>query len=568
MRTQRLLAAAALVLLLPAVAPAATLTIVNIDGAGEGFNDPTFATPVGGNAGTTIGQQRLIAFQYAADLWGALLPSDVTIVIRAAFNPLTCDASSGVLGSAGPVQVFSDFANAPVANTWYHAALANRLAGVDLAPGAPGTNADDLSAQFNSSIDNNNNCLSGTNWYYGLDGNHGGDIDLVTVLLHEFGHGLGFSTLASGSTGQWLSGRPDAFGRFIRDNTLGLNWDQMSNTQRQASAINTGNLAFSGPAATNAAPAFLGGVPTLFVNAPVPPLAPSYAIGTASFGPAVPQGGVTGELVLANDGSAPTSDACQPLVNGASVAGRIALIDRGTCTFALKAEAAQAAGAVAVIIANNVAGVAPPTLGGASATLTIPTVSVSLETGNALKAQLGAGVVNVTIGYDPGQLAGADATGRPLLYAPNPLQPGSSVSHFDISATPNLLMEPAINADLGQDVDLTLAVFRDLGWISTSATAVDGPPAPALLAQNFPNPFNPSTTIAFALAQDGPARLAVYDLSGRLVRTLVDGPLARGAHTATWDGRDDAGRGVASGIYVYRLRAGGRDEARRMALLK
>ena len=66
----------------------AHITVVNADGANEGFNDPTPAAPVGGNPGTTKGQQRLIAFQFAADLWGASLDSNVDIQIQASFDPL------------------------------------------------------------------------------------------------------------------------------------------------------------------------------------------------------------------------------------------------------------------------------------------------------------------------------------------------------------------------------------------------------------------------------------------------------------------------------------------------
>lgn len=84
--------------LAPSAFAAATITIVNMDGPGEGFNDPTPAAPVGGNPGTTVGQQRLIAFQFAADIWGATLTDSVEIKIQAAFNPLPCSASSGVLG--------------------------------------------------------------------------------------------------------------------------------------------------------------------------------------------------------------------------------------------------------------------------------------------------------------------------------------------------------------------------------------------------------------------------------------------------------------------------------------
>jgi hypothetical protein len=69
---------------------------------------------------------------------------------------------------------------------------------------------------------------------------------------------------------------------------------------------------------------------------------------------------------------------------------------------------------------------------------------------------------------NPAILSGADASGRPLLFTPNPFQSGSSVSHWDTIAFPNLLMEPAINGDLTHSVivpqDLTFATLRDLGW--------------------------------------------------------------------------------------------------------
>jgi len=88
------------------------------------------------------------------------------------------------------------------------------------------------------------------------------------------------------------------------------------------------------------------------------------------------------------------------------------------------------------------------------------------------------------------------------------------------------------------------------------------------LAQNRPNPFNPRTEISFELARGGPATLRVYDASGRLVRTLVEGPLAAGRHRAAWDGLDALGRKATSGVYFYRLSAPGFDSARKMLLLK
>ncbi len=86
---------------------------------------------------------------------------------------------------------------------------------------------------------------------------------------------------------------------------------------------------------------------------------------------------------------------------------------------------------------------------------------------------------------------------------------------------------------------------------------VDAPGAGAIVDASFtavhPNPFNPTTTIRFALPTAGLTRLAVFDVTGRLIRTLVDGDLPPGAHEAVWDGRDADGRGAASGVYLARL---------------
>ena len=76
------------------------------------------------------------------------------------------------------------------------------------------------------------------------------------------------------------------------------------------------------------------------------------------------------------------------------------------------------------------------------------------------------------------------------------------------------------------------------------------------LLGGYPNPFNPHTTIAYELPEAGPVELAVYAPSGQRVRRLVAAPLPAGRHAAAWDGRDDKGREVASGVYLCRLQAG------------
>src|ERR687886_2163958 len=88
---------------------AAQIVILNNDAANTGFNDPTPVSPVGNNTGTTLGQQRLNAFQFAANVWGATLNSNVTITIRASWAPLSCTSTTATLGSAGAVGIFRDF---------------------------------------------------------------------------------------------------------------------------------------------------------------------------------------------------------------------------------------------------------------------------------------------------------------------------------------------------------------------------------------------------------------------------------------------------------------------------
>jgi hypothetical protein len=92
--------------------------------------------------------------------------------------------------------------------------------------------------------------------------------------------------------------------------------------------------------------------------------------------------------------------------------------------------------------------------------------------------------------------------------------------------------------------------------------------APFSLAQNVPNPFNPLTSIKFTIAEDAHVTLAVYDVGGRRVRTLVDRNLKASFYRIDWDGRNESGRTAASGIYFYRLQAGSFVQSRKMILLR
>jgi hypothetical protein len=133
-------------------------------------------------------------------------------------------------------------------------------------------------------------------------------------------------------------------------------------------------------------------------------------------------------------------------------------------------------------------------------------------------------------------------------------------------------------ADQGGVLDYGYALMpRELLDIDFATGIGDGEdpdirlPAAFALTQNYPNPFNPSTTIAFDVPSNGAGEtvtLTVYDIRGRLVSTLVERELEPGHHTVSWNGRDERGRAVSSGIYLYTLRAAGETFTRKMTVVK
>ncbi len=94
------------------------------------------------------------------------------------------------------------------------------------------------------------------------------------------------------------------------------------------------------------------------------------------------------------------------------------------------------------------------------------------------------------------------------------------------------------------------------------------PPAKAMLLANYPNPFNPTTTISYSIPKDDKVVLKVYNIKGQLVKMLVNDHLEAGTHKAVWNGDNECGKNVSSGIYLYRLESGGKSKAQKMLLLK
>jgi Zn-dependent metalloprotease len=220
------------------------------------------------------------------------------------------------------------------------------------------------------------------------------------VTAHEWGHA--YTEYTSSLIYQWQPGAlnesySDIWGETVdRLNARGTDAPDLARTAGECSAFTP-----LPPAVTVNAPASIAGV---------------KAAGTAAFGPAAFS--LTGDVVLVDDGVAPTSDGCQtPFVNAAALAGKIAIIDRGTCAFVLKAKNAQVNGATGVIIANNTGGTATINMAGVDPTVVVPSLSVSQNDGAAIKAALATATVNATlarggVGGDasPRWLIGEDAT--------------------------------------------------------------------------------------------------------------------------------------------------------------
>ena len=121
------------------------------------------------------------------------------------------------------------------------------------------------------------------------------------------------------------------------------------------------------------------------------------------------------------------------------------------------------------------------------------------------------------------------------------------------------------------DIDARDQTNNPVTITTTAASPVDDGgvlPVVSTLHPNYPNPFNPMTTIAFDLAVSGRVRIDIYSIDGRRIRTLVDGSFAAGRHDEVWNGRDQTGRTVASGTYLYIMEGPGIKQTRRMLLIK
>ena len=217
----------------------------------SGFVSSTATSPVGGNNGKTIGEQRRLAFIKAAEIISYQVVSPQVIEVDARFSDLECNANSAVLGSAGATgsigySTQDSIPEGAVADVFYPIALANALADINYSYDFnTNSNYADIQANFNSNL-GDSNCLFGGGWYYGFDDEIDSQTPFLSVLLHELTHGLGFSSLVDPQTFSKAGGIDDIFSNFLYVNSLSDTWNNLSDSQRLNSAISVNDLYWNG----------------------------------------------------------------------------------------------------------------------------------------------------------------------------------------------------------------------------------------------------------------------------------------------------------------------------------
>jgi hypothetical protein len=178
------------------------------------------------------------------------------------------------------------------------------------------------------------------------------------------------------------------------------------------------------------------------------------------------------------------------------------------------------------------------------------------------------GSSNPDIFYDVHQ-SGVWKGNTPLVYSAtdttNSVQRYPGIAHDQFGTAYAAWTDERMPASGGTNKEVWFKIGTDI--LVTGAPVTEAP-AFARLLRNYPNPFNPATRIQFTLPRDAQVSLRVFDVQGRLVRTLIDSYVAAGPRTVDWDGKDNSGATLASGTYFLRLQGGGTYLSRTVNLVK
>jgi hypothetical protein len=463
-------------------------------------------------------QQARTAFEYAMTIWESHIDSEIPIKIEANWTAL----EGNTLGSAGPTLIY------PINDVWYPIAQASAIEGEDLLSGNQFGVEYDIVVNMNSSFGS---------WYYETDANPpGGSIDFVTVVIHEIGHGLGFTGSMSGDpdtqVAQWGVGDPvlpfvydtfieDGFSQSVIDENV---YPNPSNALYNAVTGNNGGLFFIGEQANEA-----------YENLPVPIYAPQTWQGGSSYS----------HLDL--DTFTNTENALmRPQIDNA-----FAIHSPGPIMCGIFADAGWP-------------------LGGGCFALLGATSIVEVD-----DSEIDFGVTNVNERLDTTIVITNNINSENALVGRVELSSGTG-SYSLNSSTIFLNIEP------GQSQEI-LVRYRprfaqnNSGEIRISHNGVNIPSPiliplngdaleenrPVELEQNYPNPFNASTNIPYKLPQNSYVKLEVFDMLGKLVETVVDENQSRGRYVQRVQADD-----WASGVYIYRIIVEGRVETGKLMLVK
>jgi hypothetical protein len=452
-----------LALALPTRASARAKVVMQLEGTG--FMDATPVSPVGGNPGKTLGEQRRLALSYALGLWEARLDSQVPIVLKMTFDSLGCQGTAVELGGTRPTAAFTNLNALGATNAsptlFYVSALADSLVGSDLRPGEP-----DIQMEFNADIDTSCKDQFG-GFYYGFDGKPEEASDFVEVILHEFAHGIGITSLWNPRTGEWImSSGVDSYSANIRDLDLNKAWPDITTAERVQSATNVRHLVWDGREAGRLVPdTFAVGEPSLLLE----PQVSGYSgfVADSNFGKSVVGSPVTASLVLESTCS----------VSSSSSGRLVFLLPDSNCKMSDRVKSAVNAGVAGLLLQSPMdfdAPAMPWDVSGQIPMVPFPVSSVSASDANDIVAAARSADLRATIGANAMRRSGADDKQRPLLFASQPYSAGSSVSHLEELVRPNQLMEPVATTPT-HDIAFTVAMLRDVGWSANCGNGTKDP---------------------------------------------------------------------------------------------
>lgn len=466
------------------------------------------------------------AFEYAMRIWETHLQSSVPVRIEATWQEL----DENVLGSAGPTLIAQVPEPIGQNNTWYSVAQASAMTGQDIVSGS--------TAQYDIRI--NINCAF-NDWYFGTDQETPqGMIDLVTVVLHEVGHGIGFIGSMRGDTdtevAEW------GFESSTTNNTFPIVYDRFVEDGNRNDILdesvypNPSGALFRGLTGNNNGLFFAGfDAAQVFNGAPVPIYAPSTFRPGSSYSH------------LDQDTFGNTDNALmRPRIDRQSASHT-----PGPVMCGMLSDMGWPMGANC----NTLLGIESA-------------ISVSTEPLNFGVSNIGS---RVTRTFRVENLASAEDPLSGLISFDN--------DNFSVPASQErFTIQPdgAINVAVRYDPssaridDSELLLFHNSSLmanpvrIELNAEALERSQEFAL-DQNYPNPFNAQTRIEYALTASAYVRLDIYNSSGQHIETLVDGEQSEGRYVEPFDA---GARGLASGMYIYRILVDGSEETRKFLFVK